>query len=1685
MKLFSHTGVRGSGFGVRGRIFSFRPRRACPVGAESFNQLTAQKNNWSAIKTASPTRSTYSPNTEHRTPSLPPAPLRLCVKIPVTLLALVLFAAPARADQLAADAAALLQYPHRLSGTPELKAAADHVETRLKEIGLDDVIVQEFPVVQTKTIQCEAILPGGARLELIPARPNGIIPPVTPPEGLTGEVVDIGDGSDERINKVQVRDRIVLMDYNAGMQWLKVFRLGAKAVIFVENGLADAFNHHYARANGNLPRYYYKGPREDLSTVGTITIHSRITWTRETGRNVIGFLKGTDPTFELGREEIIVLAAPLDSFGEFPALTPAARNAVNAAGLLKLAETMKQNRPRRNILFLFVDNQARSHGGSVAFYWALEQKETDATIEARLKSTRDESTFLKEMADMVNQPDPIRNQSGEIGRQLLRRLRDQARDESLEMRGELVELREQLDLGVKNEELDQAAVAELEAKIASTKAEFDAWNDVRRALNRLNRESFGELERQKEKVDSVIASVRTAINARIDELANDERMLRTSERVANIVGDGWISLHASLILGDASPSWGVVIGGDSEIRSTRFDEPGLYGRVQQSFLRAYNSLSNSVRGVANFEVASVDGSLTQPRLLWAAPALIHSGEVAGRYGIYNIVLGTMHETLPREGTPSDTLDTLNLEIIRGKLDEIARLMTAVGSQTDGLGPVEAVADQRGLSLRRVIATDYQYISPRFRSGESAGALIMGRHSGSSIPNQRLPGVVIQVTRNQPWNKSYWPYNNPVKAPGFDRFDVVMSDQNGSYAIGALPRDDSTPTPSGFAALFDANGRVLQTSDLKSSATIKTRMNMIRVRGATMMVPPQLWPGSTVFLDARGNGRLSAESSERAYAETTDGLAVIYAEDKVNAVKMFEPTSLIALNNAGMTGEVTWRDSLGTGIPIEANWLTIPTASQGAWDLWRLNESRLAILRAKDILNSSLEELHGRVRDLLDESDITDEPVRAESLAGSGLLASAPIYEMIRTSMDDLVTAVLVLLALCIPFAFALERLLIGSSLIYKQVAWFVGFFIATFILLYLSHPAFAIAQTPIIIFLGFAVVSLSALVIFIIMQKFEVELKAIQGMTSTVHASDISRFNTVMAAMSMGISTMRRRPLRTALTAITIVLLTFTILGFASFDTQRGIIRFFSSPTPGYTGVLLHQPNWGTYNPEFVELLKGRWGNETDMAVRYWLCPEFKDDPDFVAAHANGRNPVTLKGILGIPANELKYRTDFMTLLGITDPALIDTHVFMTEAVAELLKIKPGEEVIVKGQRLIVGPLINASAFAAMRDMDNSSIIPVDYAQMQGTQAAVEQSPEDMLTDQGTWPNLPTDSVVITSAHNSLRAGGKPTVVTFYTADAQQATVIAEDLARMLDKRPILATRLDGVYRHIQGTVVAASGAGDLLFPILLGGLVIFGTMLGSVADREKEIYTFSALGLAPPHVASLFFAEAMVYSVLGGMGGYLIAQGTMKVLTVLASYGLVQVPEMNYSSTNAIVTILIVMATVLISAIFPAIKASKSANPGLLRSWRPPQPKDDVYDIVFPFTVSEYDLTGVVSFLREHFNNFSDTGLGSFMAKNAKLIKYNDGSLGLSSELALAPFDLGVTQHFELRSAPSEIKGIDEVKIKLTRKSGQPKDWVRLNKQLFDDLRTQFLLWRSIPRETMESYRQETLVAMGKMGNG
>jgi hypothetical protein len=62
------------------------------------------------------------------------------------------------------------------------------------------------------------------------------------------------------------------------------------------------------------------------------------------------------------------------------------------------------------------------------------------------------------------------------------------------------------------------------------------------------------------------------------------------------------------------------------------------------------------------------------------------------------------------------------------------------------------------------------------------------------------------------------------------------------------------------------------------------------------------------------------------------------------------------------------------------------------------------------------------------------------------------------------------------------------------------------------------------------------------------------------------------------------------------------------------------------------------------------------------------------------------------------------------------------------------------------------------------------------------------------------------------------------------------------------------------------------------------------------------------------------------------------------------------------------------------------------------------------------------------------------------------------------------------LLAQPSEIPGIEEIRIFLHRRSGTRGDWQRANRVFINDLRKQLLIWRSLAPDIMEKYRQDTL---------
>jgi len=276
---------------------------------------------------------------------------------------------------------------------------------------------------------------------------------------------------------------------------------------------------------------------------------------------------------------------------------------------------------------------------------------------------------------------------------------------------------------------------------------------------------------------------------------------------------------------------------------------------------------------------------------------------------------------------------------------------------------------------------------------------------------------------------------------------------------------------------------------------------------------------------------------------------------------------------------------------------------------------------------------------------------------------------------------------------------------------------------------------------------------------------------------------------------------------------------------------------------------------------------------------------------------------------------------------------------------------------------------------------------------------------------------------------------------------------------------------------------GNLFIPILIAALIVLNTMLGAVYERVREIGIYSAVGLAPVHVAFLFIAEACVYAIIGGILGYLLGQATA---WALVKWGLLAGLTLNYSSMSTVTSTIIVMLVVLGSTIYPAVKASRMAVPDIERKWRLPEPEGDEWHFDLPFTVLYEEALGLNIFMRDYFDAHADESASDFYTDQVKFNrkKLPTGEDEYSTEMMvwLAPYDLGVSQRIALSTVPTEEKAekdLYKIYLHVYRESGEIASWKRVNRRFLNLLRKQFLLWRTfnvaIRNEFHERGRRES----------
>ena len=104
----------------------------------------------------------------------------------------------------------------------------------------------------------------------------------------------------------------------------------------------------------------------------------------------------------------------------------------------------------------------------------------------------------------------------------------------------------------------------------------------------------------------------------------------------------------------------------------------------------------------------------------------------------------------------------------------------------------------------------------------------------------------------------------------------------------------------------------------------------------------------------------------------------------------------------------------------------------------------------------------------------------------------------------------------------MERLIIATPDIYRQIAWAGAIFAVMALALWTFHPAFAISSSPLIIILAFAIIFMSAVVIAVVYGKFATELARLRSGRGGTQATSLTRGSVLTSAVLLGIANMRR-----------------------------------------------------------------------------------------------------------------------------------------------------------------------------------------------------------------------------------------------------------------------------------------------------------------------------------------------------------------------------------------------------------------------------------------------------------------------------------------------------------------------------------------------------------------------------------
>jgi hypothetical protein len=1638
--------------------------------------------------------------------------MALCMVLALVLSAAVGRAAPDGAADSRAFIERLAALGDRSPGTIGATRAADMIETELRRL---------FPhaeAVGRQTFHVPVVVPGGAELRLMGTgitaslrqlRFNALSPGAVAPPGIHGPLVYVGHGEISDFNGLDVEGATILMDMDSGRNWNNAAMLGARALIYLGQGgdggpsPRSLFDSKFELTPVDFPIFWMSRTQADEAfgakftvrgphQVGMVRLGARATWRSVRAENIYCMIPGSDPDLA---GQTLIMEAFYDSTAMVAGESPGADEAVSIATLMDVAAGFAARPPKRSVLLVATAGKSCAQAGMREFAWALVSKGKD--LKRRKQALDQRVGDARRTLEILTQGDPFAPDvlAVEADQTLLKQaIKAVARNREDDLTNELMRLRLMAHMGHRDEAQGGGSRkgAGHMGRGMGNKAMTDAARQdrikhlaaQRILLKRLNwvNSTVSDFPLSAEE-RLVLADFVGAARAHQDEILADAagqlKDIKTARVLRDAIGERSVAAHVSLYLS----SHGDGVGG--------FDKGWLNDLMpsvnRTAFFRPLDVLMKSAVKEAGAqrpaEASLFKDTLRPGRRAWQSylpdmPEL--GGEPMALAGFPGFTLATVHDARPAWGTPYDRPERIDFASVNRQTALVRILARALA------GRPLANAGER---------TDSHFVTVEGRAN-----LL---RKGEIFPDRPGTGMVVLAYQWQTLNYGMVDTAGHFRIPGLASrkasyhkavLEAFRFDDDSGLATWAIDKPKT-----GKDAYRIKLKRAVQATDLTLfSCTQTTVFDMVEPRTFKYLYRPNLIDGRTEAPPVSyWYSRLDTRRST---------LGTLFLEPDTPIKLTLSDTVLekkVLLLNADEA------HPLGQGY-IARHWPVIPmTEFQAARDMWSLLDPRIDNLEDKGIVNERIRALRRQGNEDLERARDYRELKQWDKFmeaSRASLAKASRVYNDVDKTQKDVLVGVLFYVALFVPFAYCMERLFFSYVDIKKRIAAFLGFLALIITVVYFVHPAFQLTYSPLVVILAFFILALSLLVSLIIFMRFEREMVELQKRSSHIKLTGISPMAAFGAAFVLGVGNLKRRPVRTFLTFATLVILTFTIMNFTTVKSvrQKGWATF--SDTATYSGLLLKYFNWQDVPVEALSVIDNAYRGVGLVAPRAWYDTGFTSDksrapliPIFL-----GDRESPARGMVGL--SHLEPQISGLDRILVKGRWFLPGERFaamIPERMAEQLGADPDDPdrntLTIWGIRMRLVGVFQDDGLRDNPDLDGEPMTPIVFpnqaaSQLSEVEAEAIENGEDVVTTGSRYQHIPGYETVLVPAEMLLSmGGGAGKLKGIAVKPGQGGGEHAGPTGDLGDRFGMLLLRggAAGTSLYFSADAVSYSGMANILIPLGISILIVLNTMIGSVYERKPEIAVYTSVGLAPPHVAFLFIAEALAFAVISVVVGYLLAQGSS---AFLAGTPLWAGMTANYSSTAGVAAMLLVIGVVLVSAIYPARVAARIAIPDVNKSWTMPKAEGDELVVVLPFLIKLQEMASAGGFLHQYYMAHHDVSHGAFctddMQCNFLDIEEQEKQTGLlagahetavipddlcffmSLRVWLAPFDFGVRQKVRLVFCPSDLyRGFRQVRVVIHREAGEFKAWENLNKTFLNDLRKQLLAWRSLDDEAVGTF--------------